>query len=44
MMEAGVKPIGIHAGKILNLELDEGSSELARVPKFYSECICIQLD
>jgi hypothetical protein len=38
-MEAGVEPIGVHARQVLDLELDQRSTELARVAKLDGKSI-----
>jgi hypothetical protein len=43
MVEAGVEPVGIHARQVLDLELDQRSTELARIAKLDGESICIML-
>jgi hypothetical protein len=43
VVKAGVEPVGIHARQILNLELDQRSTELARIAKLDGESICIML-
>lgn len=43
VMEAGVEPVSIHAGQILDLKLDERGSELLSITKLDSECICGKL-
>lgn len=39
VVEAGVEPIGIHARQVLDLQLDERGSELARIAKLDGESI-----
>ena len=36
---AGVHPVGIHCGEILNLKLDEGATEIVGVIQSLGECI-----
>jgi hypothetical protein len=43
VVEAGVEPIGVHARQVLNLQLDERGSELARVAELDGKSIYTML-
>ena len=40
MVERGVEPVSIHRGQILDLKLQEGSTELLAVAEINSERVC----